>query len=195
MCNTARYSNNFFPDSIKSWNNIGTEFWSANSIGQFKKNIIDLVRPKPRTTINIHDPVGLSYLFQMRVGLSPLKCNKSWHNFADTYDDWCDCHCAPEDVAHFLFFCDRFSLPRIDLRTSVSTILERNNLDNLVDSVKIYLYGHQSLELSDNKNILLSTIKYIKDSNRFSWLPAVNNYWIFMHSPSPLPLLLLFYWF
>ena len=169
-CKTSRYKNSFFPDSIKSWNNIGTEFSSASSIGQFKKNIIDLIRPKPRQSFGIHDPVDLRYLFQLRVGLSPLKYHKSRHNFGDTPNDWCDCYCAPEDVAHFLFFCDRFSLPRIDLRSSVTTILESNNLDNLSEHIEIYLYGYQFLELLDNfyPLLLLSTIRYMKDTNRFS---------------------------
>ena len=167
-CKISRYKNSFFPDSIRSWNNIGTEFSSANSIGLFKKDITYLIGPKPRQTFGIHDPVGLRYLFQLRVGLSPLKSHKSRHNFADTTNDWCDCHCAPEDVAHFLFFCDRFSLPRSELRTSVSSILESNSLDNSSEDIEIYLYGHPSLESLDNKNILLSTIRYIKDTNRFS---------------------------
>ena len=113
-CKTTRYKNSFLPDSTKSWNNIGFEFSSARSIGQFKQNITDLIRPKPKSTFGIHDPIGLKYLFQLRVGLSPLKCRKSRHNFADTPNDWCDCHCAPEDIAHFLFVCERFSLPRAD---------------------------------------------------------------------------------
>ena len=61
----------------------------------------------------------------------------------------------------FFFSVNGFFLPRIDLRTSVATILESNNLDYLSEHIEIYLYGHQSLELQDNKNILLSTIKYI----------------------------------
>ena len=35
-CNTMRYMNSFFPDSIKSWNNIGKFFHQINTIGSFK---------------------------------------------------------------------------------------------------------------------------------------------------------------
>ena len=34
--------------------------------------------------IGIHDPSGLRYLFQLRVGLSPLRYHKKRHNFIDT---------------------------------------------------------------------------------------------------------------
>ena len=139
-CKTTRYKNSFFPDSIKSWNNTGTEISSANSIGKFIKNIIDLTPPKSRPTFGIHDPDGPRYLFQLRVGLSPRKWHKSRYNFADNQNDWCDCHCAQENVAHFLLFCDCVSLPRINMRTSVSTILESNDLDNSSECIEIYLY-------------------------------------------------------
>ena len=86
-CKTSRYKDSFFPDSISSWKNIGIEFSSASSISQFKKYIIDLIRPTPRQTFGIHEPVGLRYLFQLRVGLSPLKCHKRRHNFADPPND------------------------------------------------------------------------------------------------------------
>ena len=167
-CKTSRYMNSFFPDSIKSWNNIGADFSSSTSIGQFKKNINVLIRPKPKPVFGIHDPVGLRFLFQLRVGLSPLNCHKCSHNFADTPTDWCNCHCAPEDTSHFLLSCDLFSLPRVDLRTSVSNILELNNLNHLSECFEIYIYGHHSLDDKDNKTILLSTIKFIKDTDRFS---------------------------
>ena len=33
---------------------------------------------------------------------------------------------------------------------------------------ELYLYGHPSLDLIDNRQILLSTIKYVKDTTQFS---------------------------
>ena len=83
------------------------------------------------------------------------------HNFIDTPDDWCDCHCAPEDTNHFLFYCTLYSIPRHDLRTSVLNILVSNNLEHLSEDIDLYLYGHDSLQLAENKTILLSTISYI----------------------------------
>ena len=65
MCNTSRYRNSFFPDSIKSWNIIGVDFISSQSIGIFKKSILSLIRPKSRPLYGIHDPVGVKFLFQL----------------------------------------------------------------------------------------------------------------------------------
>ena len=32
MCTTSKYKNSFFPDAIKSWNNIGPDFYSSQSV-------------------------------------------------------------------------------------------------------------------------------------------------------------------
>ena len=78
-CKTTRYKNSFFPDAIKSWNNIGAEFSTSNCIRHFKYDVNNLIHPKPRPVFRIRDPIGLKYLFQLRMGLSPLKSHKSRH--------------------------------------------------------------------------------------------------------------------
>ena len=76
FCNTTRYMNSFFPDAVKLWNNIGDDFHSCNSIEIFKKNITNLIRPPSKPIYSVHDPIGVKYVFQLRVGLSPLRSHK-----------------------------------------------------------------------------------------------------------------------
>ena len=107
------------------------------------------------------------YLFQLRVNLSPLTSHKSCHNFADT-PEFCECNQGVECTRHLLFECPRYATNRATLAVSVIDILQSNNLNHLGNQLQLYLYGHPSLNLMDNRQILLSTIKYIKDTNRFS---------------------------
>ena len=93
--------NSFFPDSIKIWNSIGIDFSQVNSYPIFKKNISNLIRPNVRSIFGIYDPIGLKFLYQLRVGLSPLKYHKKRLNFQDTPDDLCDCMSEPEDTTMF----------------------------------------------------------------------------------------------
>ena len=47
------------------------------------------------------------------------------------------------------------------------------NLSHLEDHSELYLYGDPSINGLDNKKIILATIKYIKETRRFStqaWL-------------------------
>ena len=168
MCNTSRYKNSFFPDAVRSWNNTGVDFVNSNSISIFKKNIVSLIRPYPKLIFDIHDPIGVKFLYQLRVGLSPLKYHKKRHNFIDTPDDWCDCHCAPEDVTHFLLYCDSHTNPRIYMRRTILTILTRYNLQHLLENIDLYLYGHRLLSTVDNKAVISATIRFVKETNRFS---------------------------
>ena len=60
-------------------------------------------------------------------------------------------------------------IQRVTLAVNVIDILQRKNLNHLGNHPELYLYGHHpSLDLIDNRQILLSTIKYVKDTKRFS---------------------------
>ena len=121
----------------------------------------------PKPLFGIHDLSGVRCIFQLRVGLSTLKYHKKCHNFVDTPDDRCDCLTTFENTSHFLFTCPLYADQRTALLNSVSNILIMNNLENLSESVDVYLYGHTALHSVENKAIILSTIKFINDSNRF----------------------------
>ena len=102
------------------------------------------------------------------MSLSPLRSHKSRHNFIDTPSDICSCNQGVEDTSHFLFFCPFFVTQRAILATTVNEILQKNDLNYLVNQPQLYLYGHDSINYVDNRKILISTLKYIKDSRRFS---------------------------
>ena len=167
MCNTNKYMNSFFPDVIKSWNNLGSEFHNSVSLNIFKNQLTKLIRPNAQSIFKLHDALGIKYLYQLRVGLSPLKCHKKNHSFVDTPDDWCMCLSAPEDTQHFLLKCTLFSVQINKLMSSVNNLLANTNLLGLVNNYKLYLYGNHALTNDINRNILLSTILFIKDTGRF----------------------------
>ena len=166
-CRTSRYRNSFFPDVINSWNNIITHFQDVPTFIRLKTHIISLIRPKAKNIFGIHDPLGLRYLLQMRVKLSPLRSHKNHHNFADTPSEICECNLGIEDNHHFLFECIHYAALRATLAASVVVVLQRNNLNHLANQTELYLYGYPTLNFADNRQILLSTIKYITDTKRF----------------------------
>ena len=166
-CQSSRYMSSFFPDAITSWNNIITHFVNIPSINILKDHLLSLIRPKKKNIFGIHDPLGLRYLTQLRVGLSFLRYHKKCHNFIDTPSDKCLCTHGIEDTNHFLFSCTFFAAQRATLASSVIQILQKYNLNHLGKQSHLYLYGHQTINFADNRKILLSTIKYIKETRRF----------------------------
>ena len=167
LCRTERYKKSFFPDAISSWNTFISHFAKMPSFTSLKSYMSSFFRPNVKSIFGIHDPSGIRYLYQLRVSLSPLRSHKMLHNFDDTPSNLCHCKEGIEDTYHFLFKCPLHVTHRASLATSVIGILYKYNINHLGNLVHIYLYGHGSISHADNKAILLSTIKFIKDTKRF----------------------------
>ena len=166
----AKFKNSFFPNSIHLWNNLDTDTKCSRNISTFKSAILKIIRPQKKKIFNIHDTNRLKWIYQLRVGLSPLKYHKKRHNFNDTPDDTCLCSISPETTVHFFLKCPLFSNARVTLLNSVDVVLLANNFftQNNNELTNLLLYGHPSFSDSDNKNILIATLDYISNSNRFS---------------------------
>ena len=160
--------NSFFPHAISSWNIVISQFEDYPFFDGLKDHVLSIFRPKTKSIFDVHDPIGLRYLFQLRVSLSPLRGHKLCHNFVDTLSGTCHCNQGIEDTSHFLFSCPSYVTQRVALVSSVNEILHKVRLNHLENQSKLYLYGDSSMNNSDNKKIILSTIKYIKETQRFS---------------------------
>ena len=120
----------------------------------------------------MHDN-GIKWIFQLRVGLSPLKRHKKEHNFSgyeEDLSDTCSCLMDSETTCHFLLHCPNFINHRKTLYGTVNPILRVNNITSLADEcfVHLLLYGDIKFNLEENKNILKATIIYIRNTTRFS---------------------------
>ena len=133
-----------------------------------KRHVISFFRPKPKSIFGLHDPLGLHYLFQLRMSLSPLRSHKRRFNFIDTPSDICHCNQGTEDTTHFISLCPTYATHRAAMIASVNEILLKKNLYHLGNQLQLYLYDHESINYSDNRKILLATIKYIKETRRFT---------------------------
>jgi len=154
-CKSTRYKNSFL------------DFHESVSLETFKHKINCFIRPLPKSIFGIHNPKGLRCLFQLRVGLSPLRYDKRRHNFVDTPSNICECVVAPEDTKHFLFFCTNFQAQRVQLMDRVSPILQNYDIMHNIHNPYLFLYGDESVPNSDNKIILESTLNYILKTGKF----------------------------
>ena len=161
-CRTSRFLNSFFPDTIRSWDNIVCEFRNCSSLSKFKSKLLNLIRPPKKSIFGIHDRCGIKLLFQLRVGLS--------HNFLDTPSAISDCAVGKEDTIHFFTECALFATIRTNLMRSISIILTHNNLEHLshAELTQLYLYGHTNLGKTLNCLVQQASIKYIHDTKRFT---------------------------
>ena len=128
-----------------------SNFQDIPTFTSLKSHLLSLTRPKIKSTFGIHDALGLRYLLQLRVNLSPFRSHKRRHNFSDTPSETCECNLDIEDIRHFLFECPFYAIQTVTLAVNVIDILQRKNLSVLGNQPELYLYGHPSLDLIDNR--------------------------------------------
>ena len=167
---TAKFQSSFYPNCIFEWNKLDPEIRLAPSVAVFKAKLLSMIRPPEKSVFGIYDPIGLSYLSQIRVGLSKLNFHKFKHNFRDTVNPMCPTNDGIEDTEHFLLLCPSFDVQRRDLLAEVSQLVrpfvQINSLSNTV-LIKLLLYGDKDLSDNINKNILELTLNFIHKTGRF----------------------------
>ena len=100
-------------------------------------------------------------------GLSHFNEHRFQQNFQDCLNPLCSCNLEVEDTLHYLLHYHRFSHHCVVLINSVKFICD--NFDFMSDNVKdLLLYGDSRLDENKNKDILKATIRFIKNSERFS---------------------------
>ena len=77
-------------------------FHDIPTFTSLRSHLLSLIRPRIKSTFGIHDALGLRYLFQLRVNLSPLRNYKRRDNFSDTSSETCECNLGIEDILHYL---------------------------------------------------------------------------------------------
>ena len=164
---TNRYANTYFQNCPKEWNQLDVTLQSSQTISEFKRRLIQLVRPPKRSMFNIRDLDGVKLLTRLRVEFSDLRSHRFRHNF-HCLDPSCLCKTGIEDNEHFLLHCPRFTSQRKGLLDLVSglTGIEVMHLSSK-ELCRLLLYGRNYLSVIVNRGIIEETIKFIRSTGRF----------------------------
>ena len=163
---TEKSKSSFYPYCLSEWNKIDPEIRLAPSVAVFKAKLLSIIRPPAKSVFGIYDPIGLSYLSQIRVGLSKLNFHKFKHNFRDTVNPMCPINDGIENTEHFLLLCPAFEIQRRNLLAGIRPFVQIDGLSSNI-LVEIYLYGDKDFSDDINKTILELTIKFINETGRF----------------------------
>ena len=172
---TEKFKSSFYPNCLSEWNKLEPELRHAPSVAVFKKKLLSIIRPPAKSVFGIHDPKGLSYLTQLRVGLSKLNFHKFKHNFRDTVNPMCPTSDGIEDTEHFLLLCPSFDVQRQDLLAGIAELLrpvvQIADLSN--DALtQLLLYGDNDLSNNVNRNILELTLRFFRVTGQFHRDPS-----------------------
>ena len=169
MARTVKFKACFYPDSLSEWNKLSPEIRESPSVSTFEKKLCFQIRPPANSVYGIHNPKGVAYLTQLRVGLSKLNFHKFKYNIKDTVNPMCQVNDGIEDTEHFLLLCNSFSEHRRNLLSGLNDVLEAYKHSNTSDinMLQLFLYVSKHLPLEANKLILNLTITYISETKRF----------------------------
>ena len=162
------FKNSFLSYTINEWNKLDPDIRKIDSYVGFRKKLLSFIKPTENKIFSIYYPFGIKLLNRLRIGFSHLNEHKFRHNFADTLNPLCSCSLETETTAHFFLRCGNYT----DVRLTIMKELYR--IDNSISSrqpnelLRIILYSDSKFKDNVNKQILIATIQFIKNSNRFN---------------------------
>ena len=166
-CKSEYFKNSFIPNVINEWNKLDTVIRSSTSYNLFRNTLLNFIRPVQRKTFNINDSVGVKLLTRLRLGFSHLREHKFRQSFRDILNPLCPCSIETETTAHYFLRCHFYNANRSSLMDELNEIdisFSTLNENKLIDLI---LYGSDKFDDKKNYNILMSSIKFIKDSQGF----------------------------
>lgn len=165
-CKKARYPKEFFPSTIRDWNQTNILIRNSKTKPIFKKKILNIIRPKKSPYFGLINNSKIRYLTMLRVGLSPLNSHKFNYNFQNV-DEFCTvCGCT-ESTEHYLLSCKSYRLSRATMFNALSQILNRD-VSTIPRSrlSSILLHGKEDMTDVQNTKILNEVVKFIKKNKR-----------------------------
>ena len=165
--------NTFFPSAIIEWNKLDLSIWNLRNFSSFKERIHKFIRPAPNSIFQCHNSKEIKCLTRLWVKFSHFRENKFKYLFQNTINLLCTCSREVEKnhvILHFPYYENERHILLVSIRNIKSSILDEND-DNLVKIVlyglNLVLYGLNSLNETQNTNILNVMMEFLKSSNRF----------------------------
>ena len=125
-------------------------------------------RSHANSAYRIHNPVGLTLLTRLYLGLSYLNEHKLRHNFADCVNPLCSCSITPETTLRFFLHCCNFLNIRGKLFDKIKLLDETLLKLNDESLLTVLLFGSNIYNEQVKVQILNASIDYIIDSDRFN---------------------------
>ena len=164
-CKSEYFKNSFVPNVINEWNELDPDIRSSSTL--FRNTLLKFIGPAQRKTFNINDSVGVKLLTRLRLGFSHLRDHNFRNGLRDILNPLCPCSIETKTTAHYFLRCHFYNVNRSALMSQLNEIDSSFSALNENKFIGLILYGRDKFDDKRNHNILMSTIKFIKDSQRF----------------------------
>ena len=142
----------FYPSCLAAWNKLDHLLEASSTVANFKAKLLVLILlicPDVKSIYGIHDPVGLSYLTQLRVSLSKLNLHKFKRNSRDAM---CPSNDGIASHGHFLLLYHSFDTQRRSFLYRSLLLIRPLCITNPSEELflHILLYGCKALPADSN---------------------------------------------
>ena len=162
---TTRFSNSFFPKSVRTWNKLPGDIKSPDTLQKFNSKLRHRFKPKKHIHFAVGEKRANAMLTRLRVGMSALKSHLFTRGLSDTPE--CDCHLGPETPLHFLIVCPAHINPRRNLLAAVRDLIPKFHRYSSKKQCNILLRGCDLLNTNQNTRIMKQVQNFIRLSKRF----------------------------
>ena len=104
---------------------------------------------------------------RLRLSFSHLHEHKFRHGFKDTLNPLCSCSIEAKTTTHYFLRCHFHGSIWATLMNDLEIILIPFSTVCDNNLISLLLYGDDTFDETKNRKILMSTIRFIKDSQRF----------------------------
>ena len=161
------FKNPRFPSVVIEWNTLDPSLRRCDSYNVFKSSILKFIRPSSNSSFDCHNPIGIKYITQIRLGRSHLQEHKFKHSFQDTLHLICNCCNDVESAIHFFLhyplLCSNERRPLLNSLVNIDHML----LDNYNFSLtQILLFGNTIFNAIVNTKIINLTIDFVLSTER-----------------------------
>ena len=152
-----------FPNVINEWNKLDPDIRSS----YFVMHLLKFIRLVQRKTCNINDSVGVKLLIRLPLGFSHLREHEFRYGFRDTLNPLCPCSIEAETTKRYFLRCHFYNANRSALINDLNEVDSSFCTLNENKFIDLILYGSDKFDAKKSHNILMSTIKFISNSQRF----------------------------
>ena len=147
--------------AITEWNKLDLNIGNSARLNIFKKKLLNFIHPCANSIFDIHNPLGITFITRLRLGLSHLHEHKFRHCVQNTFNPLYKCGKDIASTMHFFLYCTNLLIPWQTLFPKIRSIDDSILCQSETQLAQTLLYCNQNYHATINRLIIISTIEYL----------------------------------
>ena len=161
------FKNSFVPNVANEWNELYPDIRSSAPYNVLRNKLLKFITDAQRETVNTNNSVAIKLLTRLRLSFNHLREQKFRHGFRDMLNPLCLYSIEAKINGHYFLLGHIFHANRSTLMNDLKE--DDSSFSTLNDNkfIDLLLYANDKFDEKKNCNILISIIKFNKESQRF----------------------------